>query len=90
MAETWTPRITVVNLDENRVSFSATRYDDVTEESRTYSAGTGIVTTNAHKRAMEDKVWEKYQQALADEAAAAAKINTWLIEAKVNLEAKEI
>lgn len=89
MAIAWTPRITVVNLDEDHVSFSATRYDDVTEESRTYSAGTDIVTTNAHKRVMENKVWDKYQQVLADEAAAAAKIDAWLVEAKANLEAKE-
>lgn len=91
MAVTWTPEITVVNLAEDRVSFSATRVDDdpVTGSTRTYSAGTGIVTTVAHKRAMEDRVWDEYQAALAEEAAVAAKVNAWLVEAKANLEAKE-
>lgn len=89
MAITWTPDIVVTNLDEDRVRFSATRLDDETGDSRTYSAGEGIVTTNAHKRVMEDVVWAKYQQALADEAAAAAKIGVWLGEAKTNLENKE-
>ena len=86
---TWAPSIIVTNLAEDRVSFSAVRLDSETGDTKTYSAGEGIVTTNAHKRAMEDAVWAKYQEALADEIAAAAKINTWLGEAKTNLENKE-
>lgn len=89
MAITWTPEIVVKNLAENRVSFSATRLDDSTGESLTFSGGTGIVTTNAHKRAMEDTAWAAYQAHLTDKANVAAKIDTWLVEAKINLEAKE-
>ncbi len=89
MAVTWTAKIVVVNAAEDRVSFSATRVDDVTGDTRTFSAGTGIVKTVAQKRAMEDRVWEKYQAALATESANVAKVNTWLGKAKTNLEAKE-
>lgn len=89
MAITWTPEIIVTNLAEDRIRFSATRLDDVTGDSRTYSAGEGIVTTNAHKRTMEDKVWDEYQSALAREVAVHAKISVWLGEAKTNLENKE-
>lgn len=88
MAITWTPSIQVINLAESRVKFTAVRLDDATSESRTYSCK-GIVTVNAHKRAMEDNVWAQYQEALANEAANAAKIGNWLTEAKTNLEAKE-
>ena len=88
MAITWTASIQVLNLAESRVKFTGTRLDDSTGEERTYSC-TGIVTINAHKRAMEDMVWSQYQEALANEAANAAKIGNWTSEAKTNLEEKE-
>ena len=89
MAITWIADIKVVNLAESRVSFSATRLNDATGESLTFSGGTGIVTTAAHKRAMEDAAWAQYQAYLTNESAVAAKVDVWLGEAKTNLEAKE-
>lgn len=86
---TWTPHITVVDLAENRVAFSATRLDDETGESITFSAGTGIVTTTVHKRVMEETVWAEYQAYLAKQSDAAAKVDAWAVEARANLEARE-
>lgn len=85
----WTPHITIVDLAENRVAFSATRLDDETGESLTFSAGTGIVTTAAHKRAMEETIWAKYQAYLVKQSAVSAKVDAWTVEAKANLEARE-
>lgn len=89
MAITWTPVVRVVNIDESRVEFSATRLDTEIGRSRSYSCS-GIVTTVQHKRDMEDNVWNQYQEVLAVEAANATKIGNWINEAKTNLEAKEI
>lgn len=86
---TWTPHITVVDLVENRVAFSATRVDDATGESLTFSAGTGIVTTAAHKRAMEATVWAEYQAYLVKQSDVSDKVDAWDEEAKTNLEARE-
>ena len=85
----WTPHITVENLAENRVTFSATRLDDETGESLTFSGGTGIVTTVAHKRAMEDTVWAEYQKHLTKQSDVSDKVGVWRDEAKSNLEARE-
>ena len=85
----WTPHITVVNLAESRVNFAATRIDDVTGKSLTFSAGTGIVTTMAHKRAMEDTVWAEYQKHLTKQSDVSDKVGVWRDEAKSNLEARE-
>lgn len=89
MSITWTPHITVEDLDEDRVTFSATCLDSETGISLTFSGGTGIVKTTAHKRAMEDTVWANYQKYLSDKAGKDAKISAWLDEAKTNLEARE-
>lgn len=89
MAITWTPIIEVVDLTEDRVKFSAVRYDDVLLETLIFTAGVGVVTTNAHKLAMEDTVWAKYQAYLTHKANVATKIGNWMDDAKINLEAKE-
>lgn len=86
---TWTPHITVVDLAENRVTFSATRVDDETGESLTFSAGTGIVTATAHKLAMEETVWVEYQAYLAKQSDVSDRVDAWAVEARANLEARE-
>lgn len=88
---TWEVEIRIINVARKEVSVTATRTDDsVTPvDVRVYMIPGALIKTAAQKTAVMNRIWSKYQDALAKESAAATVIGTLETQAKNNLEARE-
>ena len=89
MAITWKTKITPISIPDRTVSVSATRTDDVTGISRTFTVPKAKIETLAQKLDVMDEIWEKYQAELEKESAVATFIGNLEEQANTNLEDRE-
>lgn len=94
MAISWTPKVTVLDLETRLISLSATRLDsEHPDDPRTYTVENVHINTAEQKLAVMDFILEERADELAHEAKVAALavvIADMEAQAKTYLESKEI
>jgi hypothetical protein len=88
MAVTWTPTIKVLDFEKNLIKFTATRFDDVTGESLTFS-NTSIISTAQDKQDAEANIISQYNEVIQKRTNEQIKGENWLNAAAINLKNME-
>ena len=90
MAITWDLSITNVDVVNKRADVSYTRADDITGKTEYYSFKKVIVETPQQRAALQDLVWSKHEEAIANQTAIDNFITNLEQAGKIDLESREV
>ena len=89
MAIVWEVKITPINIAEKRVSVSATRTDDVSDEVDTYTISHAVIGTAQQKTDLLNNIWAHHLANIAKKAQIETVLGGLELAAKTNLESRE-
>jgi len=87
---TWGCEITNVDVANKRADVQFTRTDDVTGDVESYGFSQAILGTSEERVAILELVWAKHLDAIAKQTAIDDFISNLELQAKSNLESREI